>query len=114
MDKTWQYRTSDMLRVLYVLILVTTLKACESEIDKELKKYVDSVLSVDKYSILPGIGIERVANSTQNATCVSSRSLGGIEDYIKKRIDDYTKTHVLSVDIPTTARFFQGNLTRKL
>ncbi|XP_044271469.1 uncharacterized protein LOC123015662 [Tribolium madens] len=118
MDKIWRYRTGDMLKVLYVLCLVlSTLRAsklnCGSdEIDRELKQYVDSVLNIDKYSILPGIGIERVANASKNGeneeTCVSSRSFGSIQEYVKKKMDEYSKTHVLSVDIPATARFFQS------
>ncbi|XP_063919319.1 uncharacterized protein LOC135134547 isoform X2 [Zophobas morio] len=117
MDPTWRHRTGDMLiKVLYMLCLVSTSFAskldCESDLDKELKRFVDGVLSVDEYSIIPGVVIERAANVTSkhvddDGMCVSSRSFTTIENYVKRKLQEYTDSHVLSVNIPATARFFQ-------
>jgi hypothetical protein len=121
MDGTWSRsrRGHVVIEVLYVVLcLVSDLRGskldCESDLDKELKRYVDRVLSVDEYSIIPGVGIERAANASRTLVdddriCDKARSYGSIESYVQRRLEEYTKTHVLAVNIPATARFFQGN-----
>ncbi|CAH1375159.1 unnamed protein product [Tenebrio molitor] len=121
MDGTWSRsrRGHVVIEVLYVVLcLVSDLRGskldCESDLDKELKRYVDRVLSVDEYSIIPGVGIERAANASRTLVdddriCDKARSYGSIESYVQRRLEEYTKTHVLAVNIPATARFFQGS-----
>lgn len=113
-------RLDDIIFFCVLCLVPTSLLAsshldCDSDLDKELKRFVDGVLSVDEYPIIPGIVIERSSNaSTDNKhdeNCVSTRSFASVENYVKRKIEEYTKNHVLAVDIPATARFFQGKTT---
>ncbi|KAK9880012.1 hypothetical protein WA026_008525 [Henosepilachna vigintioctopunctata] len=78
----------------------------------ELKKYVDKVLSIDEYNIIPGVSIKKRSNVTKSqdkgseTTCNTQRSRRSILDYIGEKLDRYTDTHVLSVNMPQTARLF--------
>lgn len=89
--------------------------AAAAELDNELKAYVDQVLSLDEYNVVPGIAVERAVNaSLNNATeCCerTARKLASVEDYARERLGAYAQSHVLSVNIPATARFFfsKGN-----
>ncbi|ENN79214.1 uncharacterized protein LOC109535244 [Dendroctonus ponderosae] len=86
----------------------------ESVLDRELKNYVDRVLRAEDVSIIPGVGLERIENITKASesdgnNCVSGRAELTLEDYVKKRFNQYAESHVLSVDLRETARFFSSS-----
>lgn len=86
----------------------------ENLFDKELKSYVDRILSVDEYNIVPGVQIEPLNNTSNNTNCcinnANTRNLFSLSEYVQKKFDHYLKTHIVSVNLPKTARFFHGNV----
>lgn len=79
-----------------------------SRLDKQLLSYVNKTFSVDKYKIFDGVSIERKEDGEMKRICEGeSRTIASLEDYIKRRFEDYTKTHVVSIKIPETGRFFK-------
>ncbi|KAL3268015.1 hypothetical protein HHI36_007148 [Cryptolaemus montrouzieri] len=86
----------------------------ESIAQRELKNYVDSVFSIDEYYIMPGVSIEKIDNATErmdvDVSCETQRSRRSLQEYLEERLDQYTKTHVLSVRMPQTARLFFAQL----
>lgn len=110
-------RKKSVIFNLFILIAASSASECDNArstgvLDEQLKKYVDGVLSVDNYDIVPGVYIERSRNLT-----VENGSLGDvgcgrgafdIQNYVYRKLDQYSQTHVLAVNIPATARFFKG------
>ncbi|XP_045474144.1 uncharacterized protein LOC123680343 isoform X1 [Harmonia axyridis] len=84
----------------------------ESTLQRDLKSYIDKVFSIDDYDIMPGVSIEKVSNNTErldkneDVSCETKRTRRSLQDYLEERLDQYTKTHVLSVRMPQTARLF--------
>lgn len=88
------------------------------KLERELMKYVDESLSRDSYVFFDGVKIEPAAslinNRSVNGTPRGARNLKSDEDEkddsfdgkVLKKIDKYAKNHVLSVNIPQTARYF--------
>ncbi|XP_049823531.1 uncharacterized protein LOC109606352 [Aethina tumida] len=109
-------RKKSVIFNLLILIAASSASECDNArstgvLDEQLKKYVDGVLSVDNYDIVPGVYIERSRNLT-----VENGSLGDvgcgrgafdIQNYVYRKLDQYSQTHVLAVNIPATARFFK-------
>lgn len=79
----------------------------ENMLDKRLKNYVDRILSVDEYDIVPGVQIEPI-HQNYSETAASTRTLFSLPDYVQQKVDHYLKTHTVSVNLPQTARFFAG------
>lgn len=79
-----------------------------SRLDRQLLRYVNRTLSVDRYNIFAGVSIERKDDVHSEELCDlrSTRKLGSVEQYIKRRIEDYAKTHVVAINMPDTGRFF--------
>ncbi|KAJ8969597.1 hypothetical protein NQ317_015468 [Molorchus minor] len=123
MDKKWRHRGSRLilLRLISILCWISVVKLCnteqevrdESVLDRELKNYVDRVLGVDVIHIIPGVEIEKAANNTFNNTikntftdkCIKGRHLETVEEYAGRKLDQYSKSHMLSVNLRETARF---------
>lgn len=84
----------------------------DSSLQRNLKSYIDKVFSIDDYFIMPGVSIEKVSNTsekidkTADDSCGTQRNSRSIQDYLEEKLDQYTKTHVLSVKMPQTARLF--------
>lgn len=88
------------------------------KLERELMKYVDESLSRDSYVFFDGVKIEPAAslvnNRSVNGTPRGARNLKGDTDEkdesfdgkVLKKFDKYAKNHVLSVNIPQTARYF--------
>lgn len=104
-----------ILTELIIIYCFFEAKACEtsekvveeSVVDKELKNYVDDLFSENNFFIVPGIRVEGITNTTKNETkyCDSGRSARSVEDYFQEKLDDFTKTHTLSVNVLEAARF---------
>ncbi|CAH1111133.1 unnamed protein product [Psylliodes chrysocephalus] len=119
MDEPWtQIRKISLATFTIVLCLSLLVNSCEidqkisddSDLETELKNYVDNVFSVNDLSIVPGIKIEAVrardgVNRTFMDGCQSGRSLEGLQEYVDRKIDQFTNRHTLSVNVPETARF---------
>lgn len=116
----WRRRKSVFIKYSVLVTLVCILqytKASEhskniTTLDQELIQYVDEIFNIDKYRILPGIEVERKENlPKKNVTYNSNnnnekRSMtNDLQDYVYKRMDNYLKTHVVSLNLPETARF---------
>jgi hypothetical protein len=84
------------------------------KIEGELLNYVDETLSRDNYVIFDGVKIEPVesmmksdVNFTKNGSPRSGRKLPESFDRIViEKFSKYAKNHVMSVNLPATARFF--------
>lgn len=81
-------------------------------LERELKLYVDETLSKDNYQIVQGVTIEprtKTNNSVIEEKCKGEgRSIvTSFDDYMWKKFQNYARTHVVSVKIPETARFFK-------
>lgn len=74
--------------------------------------YLDETFSVDRYKIIPGVQIEPARRKNESETerkdtsCESARRSRGLEDYFHEKLKDYYETHLVSVNLPETARFF--------
>lgn len=124
MDKKWKHRGSELVIVKLILILycASIAKSCgtdqevrdESVLDRELKNYVDRVFSVEEFHIVPGIEIERAVNQTfiedasDNNRKDCGRSYETVQEYVGKKLNSYARSHVLSVNLQETARFFSS------
>lgn len=124
MVKTWKHRRSGCpeLSLVYIVWIVTGVQgdSCRNRnvsevhfqgVDKQLKEYVDGILSADSYDVVPGVRIERSAIVAKNVTkeeeaCGDGRAIEGIGEYFQDKLKKYYDTHLVSVNLPETARFF--------
>lgn len=121
MVKPWKHRRSGCVALLFCLFYLPHLsEACPemqkerlSRVDKELMDYLDNTFAVDKYRIIPGVQIEpaRRSNETENkeeknSSCERGRRNRGLEDYFYEKFRKYYENHLVSVNLPETARFF--------
>ncbi|XP_044754757.1 uncharacterized protein LOC123313800 isoform X1 [Coccinella septempunctata] len=108
-----------VLLMICVTCCFTSIRTCtsgpqhdlqESSLHRDLKGYIDKVFSIDDYYIMPGVSIEKASNDTDtekvDVSCETQRKGRSLQDYLEERLDQYTKTHVLSVRMPQTARLF--------
>lgn len=109
-----------LIKLILISLCVKIARTCNSQVrdesvlDRELKNYVDRVLKAENVSILPGVGLEKIENITKAPesdadNCVSGRAGLTLEDYVKKRFNQYAESHVLSVDLRETSRFFSSS-----
>lgn len=74
--------------------------------------YLDNAFAVDKYRIIPGVQIEPTRRNNETETrdkgnsCERARKSRGLEDYFYDKFRKYYETHLVSVNLPETARFF--------
>ncbi|XP_028132598.1 uncharacterized protein LOC114328052 isoform X3 [Diabrotica virgifera virgifera] len=121
MDLLWTRRNVQLAKLLLILhfsLLVTSCKvelnnSEEDDLDQELKNYVDSVFSVSEISIVPGVKIEEIKhvpeeNRTFTESCDNARSLQTLQEYVDKKIEQFSAKHLLSISLPETARFFSS------
>ncbi|KAG5875190.1 hypothetical protein JTB14_006849 [Gonioctena quinquepunctata] len=121
MDKKWTHTRNKSFTFLILIISVSAVQSCETDqevrdesvLDRELKNYVDRVFSVEEFSIVPGIRIEGVGNSSGtnvNVTngCESGRGAASVSDYVEEKLDRFTETHTLTVNFDETARFLSS------
>ncbi|CAG9838278.1 unnamed protein product [Diabrotica balteata] len=126
MDLLWTPRNvqlTKLLLILYLSLLVTSCKvelnnSEEDDLDQELKNYVDSVFSVSEISIVPGVKIEEIKhvpeeNRTFTESCDNGRSLQTVQEYVDKKIEQFSARHLLSISLPETARFFSSGEPNK-
>lgn len=78
--------------------------------------YLDAAFAVDRYRIIPGVQIEpsgenRTAGESGGG-CEKGRSDLGLEGYFKEKLRRYYDTHMVSVNLPETARFFFSGKVR--
>lgn len=123
MVKTWKHRRSGCpeLSIVYIIWIITSVQgeSCRNVsddqftgVDRQLKEYIDQILSTDTYNVVPGLRIERSLSVVQNATkeeeanCGESRAIEGIGNYFQEKLKQYYDTHLVSVNLPETARFF--------
>lgn len=84
-----------------------------TNVDRELKNFIDQTLSADNFQIVQGISIERLVNLNNSADgeekCAESgRSVvSSIDDYLWNKVENFARTHVVTVSVPETARFFK-------
>lgn len=114
MVKPWKLLNACSCVASSFLCLLLVLSRCSAEetklnrVERELRRYVDDVLGVDRLNVLPGVRIERsvpVENATRDGR-EGGRNIEGFEEYFKDRLKRYTDTHLVSVNVPETARFF--------
>lgn len=120
MVKVWKQHGGSCcvaLKFVYLLILPVALAKCSgcsdgklARVERELRKYVDDLVVTDKFSVLPGVRIERSV-PTENATTYEdasevSRSGKSFDEYIQNKLTQFYDTHLVSVNVPETARFF--------
>ncbi|XP_028132597.1 uncharacterized protein LOC114328052 isoform X2 [Diabrotica virgifera virgifera] len=123
MDLLWTRRNVQLAKLLLILhfsLLVTSCKvelnnSEEDDLDQELKNYVDSVFSVSEISIVPGVKIEEIKhvpeeNRTFTESCDNARSLQTLQEYVDKKIEQFSAKHLLSISLPETARFFSSGI----
>lgn len=74
---------------------------------------MDETLSKDNYQIVQGVTIER-RNKSNNDSVIEAKCkeegrsiVTSFDDYMWKKFENYARTHVVSVKIPETARFFK-------
>lgn len=122
MVKTWKHRRSGCSKLSLVCVIwlvigvrgdscVNVSDANFTGVDRQLKIYVDRILATDSYSVVPGVRIERSASLAENVTkgeegCEEARMVDGIGDYFQEKLKKYYDTHLVSVNLPETARFF--------
>lgn len=117
MEEKWSKWKSnaDFSKLIFLLLIVSRLAYSEqssqnvitgSLIDNDLKQYVDELFSVDNVPVVPGINLKKIENNTDNIIVsrnkVSARS---VDDYFQNRLDDFARTHSVSVNLGETARF---------
>lgn len=115
MVKPWKRNIARSCVASSFLCLLLTLSGCSalgetklSRVERELRRYVDDVMGVDRFNVLPGVRIERLV-PLENATRddrESGRRIEGFEEYFEDRLERYADTHLVSVNVPETARFF--------
>ncbi|XP_072391620.1 uncharacterized protein Osi24 isoform X3 [Diabrotica undecimpunctata] len=121
MDLLWTPRNVQLTKLLLILHLSLLVTSCkvelnnseEDDLDQELKNYVDSVFSVSEISIVPGVKIEEIKhvpeeNRTFTESCDNGRSLQTVQEYVDKKIEQFSARHLLSISLPETARFFSS------
>lgn len=127
MVKPWKHRRSGCVALLFCLFhLLPLSSSCPeshnekiSRVDKELMDYLDETFAVDKYKIIPGVHIEPARRKNESATdrndksCESARKSRGLEDYFHDKLKQYYETHLVSVNLPETARFFFSGESEK-
>lgn len=76
-------------------------------------EYLDETFAVDRYKIIPGVQIEPAGGKNESETdrkddssCESPKRSRGLEDYFHEKLKSYYETHLVSVNLPETARFF--------
>ncbi|XP_072391619.1 uncharacterized protein Osi24 isoform X2 [Diabrotica undecimpunctata] len=123
MDLLWTPRNVQLTKLLLILHLSLLVTSCkvelnnseEDDLDQELKNYVDSVFSVSEISIVPGVKIEEIKhvpeeNRTFTESCDNGRSLQTVQEYVDKKIEQFSARHLLSISLPETARFFSSGI----
>ncbi|XP_072391618.1 uncharacterized protein Osi24 isoform X1 [Diabrotica undecimpunctata] len=126
MDLLWTPRNVQLTKLLLILHLSLLVTSCkvelnnseEDDLDQELKNYVDSVFSVSEISIVPGVKIEEIKhvpeeNRTFTESCDNGRSLQTVQEYVDKKIEQFSARHLLSISLPETARFFSSGEPNK-
>nr|CAI5866632.1 unnamed protein product [Callosobruchus analis] len=84
----------------------------DAVVDNELKQYVDKVLSVDEFPIIPGVKVQKLTNVNESVgvQCDGSRAeargSSSVEKYVDDKLDRYAKSHSLVVDFKETGRVF--------
>lgn len=121
MVKLWKHRRGGCIALLFYLICLTHLSSsCPqnenqklNHVDRELMEYLDETFAIDRYKIIPGVQIEPVRGKNKSEierkddnSCESARRSRGLEDYFHEKLKSYYKTHLVSVNLPETARFF--------
>ncbi|XP_066247954.1 uncharacterized protein Osi24 [Euwallacea similis] len=123
MPKTYRDNSKSelvLIKLILISLCVKIAKTCnnqvrdESVLDRELKNYVDRVFKTEQFVIVPGLEFEKVGNTTilaniSDTRCDNARSGVSLEDYVQRRLDQYAETHVLSVNLDQTARFFSSS-----
>lgn len=114
----WRRRKSEFIKYSVLVTLVCIIQYTTASehsknittLDQELIEYVDEIFSLDKYRILPGIEVEKKTNLPNTNIILSNnnekRSMNNdIREYFYKRMDEFINSHVISLNIPQTARF---------
>jgi len=117
----WKRKRSPSLDIILLIVFLYGGNCCKIEenfsgLDKELVRYVDDIFSVDNVTVIPGIGIERRnkdvedvhRNDTDLKKCDTPRKSMQFEDYFYDKWNDYTDSHIVKVNLTSTARFFGG------
>ncbi|CAH1154276.1 unnamed protein product [Phaedon cochleariae] len=121
MDKQWFQARSHFLKITLLLFSCTIILATstteqevqdDSILNRELKDYVDKVFSVDQFSIVPGVRIERALNGSaadKGQPRDTARSGDSVEEYFVRKIGRYVDGHVILVNVDETARFLSSS-----
>lgn len=110
-------RINFILKLIFLYLAYTSsVEACadpntnSSDIDAELKTYVDSVLKTENFNIIPGVYLESLKNVTlNNSSCDTGRSSDSLESFFSRRLGDFFENHVVAVNLEQTARFLSSN-----
>ncbi|CAG9760710.1 unnamed protein product [Ceutorhynchus assimilis] len=120
MPKPYRDTNKVIVELILISLCVKIAQTCnnhvkdESALDRELKNYVDRVLKTESFSIIPGVDVEKLQNTSlaeSESSCDSARSLETFEDYVQKKLDQYAQSHVVSVNFEQTARFLTSSGT---
>lgn len=78
----------------------------DTEIDKELKNYVDEVFSAENVEVMPGLQLTKLDNVSANDNKYDNNATTrSLEDYFHERLDSFAKSRLVSVNVQQTARF---------
>lgn len=116
MDEKWsKWRNKVYSKLILVILLFSsfTLNSAqtnqdviaETEVDNELKNYVNRVFSTDNVEIVPGIKITKIDNATKNVEDCDHNNTESVEEYVRDKLDGFARTHSVSIDMKETARF---------
>lgn len=115
----WKRRRQQQITIFILLAVFGVAKStsCDdapiamSRLDRELTAYVDKIFSVDNVTVMPGVGIERVQDNVESDRSEFSRNCTpthAVEDYFYEKWNDFSERHVVSLNLPQTARFLQS------
>lgn len=112
----WRRRKSEFIKYSILVTLICILQYTQATehsknlttLDEKLIKYVDEIFSLDNYKILPGLELEKKEINGTNETFRGYNEYetdNVVQEYFYKRMDNFINSHVLSLNVPQTARF---------
>ena len=116
----WGNRKSVKVRYLFMLFHIvgtcatTAGREDVTSLDRQIVNYVDEIFNVDRYHVIPGVGIETKDNSSLplwqegERRAANSTDVSSLEDYFYKKWDQYTENHVVAVNLSETSRFLKS------
>lgn len=123
----WGNRKSVKVRYLFMLFhfvgtcATTVGREDVTSLDRQIVNYVDEIFNVDKYHVIPGVGIETKDHSSgppweerereRERKFANSTDVSSVEDYFYKKWDQYTENHVVAVNLSETSRFLKSTYT---